>query len=138
MRRAFLALILAFQLIGMIYNALLLYAMVRGGSWNSKRNHDVFSFSIVVIMCFLCVADSVLLTWLSILGLTMAEAPLLCNMAGTVAVFGVGTILTLTVLFAADRFLKIVMFKDVALSKFSLVLVALVTAILIIIGITFR
>lgn len=137
MRRAFLALILAFQCIGMIYNALLLYAMVRGGSWNSKRNHDVFSFSIVVIMCFLCVACSVLLTWLSILGLTMAEAPLICNVAGTVVVFGVGTILTLTVLFAADRFLKIVQFKDVALSKFSLVFVALVTVILIIIGITF-
>lgn len=97
----------------------------------------MFSLMIVCTMLCLSFGDFIVLTWLYILNVDIEEAPMICNMSGTVALLGTSTILTFMVLFAVDRFSKIVMFKDIPMSYFRMVFLVLLTAILVVIGITF-
>lgn len=68
--------------VSLIYNPLLLYALLKGNILRSKCNHDFMTLLLLFGLIFTSFADFVIVVFLLSLGITTKDSTTLCNSSG--------------------------------------------------------
>lgn len=100
--------VLVNHIIGVLYNAALFYSFVKGNVLHMKRNHDYFSFILVISMWLCSFFSFIVDIFLLVFDKAIDEMPAeVCNLSGINCIFGAGIMMTCLLFYAVDRYFKI-------------------------------